>query len=733
MLYADFIGTNEEEITVSSEIESMVITSSVNEAATIPVSVPTTTMTMVICSTDSFFEGLDNTYKVKLRSDVVTERTLMLYFDVVEVTRLKRKGAVEVACSPISFEKVDDLYGYMTLPAESQMPWGMVQRMFGLQRVSIQGLLKDPVKVYAKSKEDLIMGLVWGRSGRYAPTRTPITDYNMWETESGVFVFKDERPVHGASDRTPMYRVKPEDIIDYSIEPAQQPITHIETRVQGKAKAKNTVLYSTENTTEQNALLAMIDPDDQIAAVYSMTYSDGQYINEKISWSDGAVTQIQPWLIGSRSYVFGVMPGYYLLQTSSTDVSLIKRETGSAVSTVKPQDISAMIGQTRITTKYVDFSDGRHYYMFFGSPVDKQDSGSAVAGFHVKPNLSIELIKLSYLSAGFHPTAYCGSCVVNDGGGEALVAAFSFSLYDNDRVGKIVIDEASKNNASFSMVALATGTKLGYISDVIADAKDGSVWLIHSDPTKQHKIMIEERTTSEASVFAQSTEADVAIWAYSRQTTSPSVLYTPILAAPGQLSVKYPYPWLMLKVSITSTQLAVMYGGDPIEWAGAEFIGDAQEVSVTLNHGVAGLSVSSSQTSGKEKGMFSIGVAPFMTSEAGEFGIRTDVDDGLSNPVSFSFKVGPVTQIKRGSVDKDLGHVEIEVTEFWAIDKSTADEKVCAADQLAIPALNSYIVFKLDPRDTALTLGRITGYKLLYEGQFTCKISAVIVQENFSW
>lgn len=734
MLYAKFTGTNGAELTVSTEIESIAITCRVNEAATIPVSVPTTTMTMLICSTDSFFEGLDNTYKVILSQDSVPSRSLMLYFDVVEVTRLKRKGTVEVACSPTSLGKVDDLYGYMTLPAESKVPWGKVQQMFGLEQVSIQGTLENPVQVYAASKEDLIMGMVWGRRGRYAPTRTPIMDYSMEKTASGVFIFKDVRPVLGASDGAPMYRVNPEDIIDYSIEPAQQTVTHIETRVQGKAKAKNTVLDFAQTMEEQEQMSVMIDTDDQIAAVPSRTYSDEQYTDEKISWSDGVVTQIQRQTTDDRAYILGVIPGYYLQQTSSTDVSLINRETGSAVSSVQLQYMSNVRNQYAVLTKYVDFSDGRHYYLFFDAPEDTTGSGSAVAGIHVKPNMSIAQIELSWSSAGFQPCSYSGSCVVKDGDGEALVAVFSSTAgYFPENVGKIVIDEGSKNNTSFSVVKLAAGSKVGFISDVIADTKDGHVWLMHEDPEFEKKILIERRTTTESSVVAQSTAVNVAMWAYSRQTTSPSVLNTPILAAKGDLNVKYPDPWLMLKLDSSSTQLDVMYAGDLVEWAGDVLSGDIQQVLVTLNHGVVALHIVPTGSTAEARRMYSIGVAPFTTYEAGELGIRTDVDSGLSNPVSFSFKVGPITQITRGSVDKDLGHVEIEVTKFFAIDKLTGSSKVCYPHSLAVPALNSYIVFKLDPRDTALTLGRIAGYKLLYDGQFTSKISAVIVQENFSW
>ena len=52
---------------------------------------------------------------------------------------------------------------------------------------------------------------------------------------------------------------------------------------------------------------------------------------------------------------------------------------------------------------------------------------------------------------------------------------------------------------------------------------------------------------------------------------------------------------------------------------------------------------------------------------------------------------------------------------------------------MAVMAMNSYLMFKLDPNDSKVSLAKVIGYSLDYEGAVTAKVSAIIVDDDFSW
>lgn len=704
-------GTTKE---FSSELVSMSFIESRGSNAELPLAVPKLSVELEFCSNDQFFDAVAPGDKVEV-AVYQQQNSNVIMLDVVSAPALLKKGEVRISCSEVAMMPVDDLYGSMVIPASDKVSWQGVKHMFGLDAVSMQNDIDTDIRVVATNKEDLVMALVWGSDHKQTIALAPfVTPSNMGSIGNGYAIFDDAYPEVEA--KAPLYKILPEQIIDYAAGSGVNEVTALLTRAEGKPAPENSIEFFTATDTVLNSRTICIFEDMNMGAVLVSTSFD----EERVIWSDGDSVTLPRYLEYTKAALMGITETAYLQATRSNVVELKDRQTGTTLSSVITDAYSFFSQCHRWVTRSIDFSDGRHYYVFAEGSHDPQYTGSARIGFHISPDM--QLSELTMIVRSVYPGYLAGTSIVADGDSEALVLAY----VGGTTMIKLVIDEQHKDMPGIVGTKLTLRTA-NIVQDIVAYSKTGDVYALQC---QAQTMSIDRVSASGAVAIASVPGVTSCAFCIKRTMYSDDISLVPIMAILPPYSYETFNRWAVGKIQGTS--VAWLFDGDPIAWAGADTLEQTQEAAVSIAHAFSEVVIHDTQ-SGSYKSVSSFGIAPLMTQQFGALSVLTNISKGLDNRADLGFKVGPVRGIVASEYDRPLYSVSIELSQFVSVSRGTGRSAVCSADDLDLPALNSFVMFKLSPEDQTWRLGKVSQIELMYSGQVILRLTISVVKENFSY
>ena len=315
-----------------------------NEGASFSASVPSLTATLLITPPefDAFVNNINRESDIFVYSD--DEGGLTLPLSVIESTPLSRKGTLEISCTGNFFTETNSIFGTLKVEADD---WEDTQAKFGLGMVE----LHEPNNEFTANvtkKEDIALAAAWSFNTRRNISCTPFTTGDNNFKNDGIGIFRNMK--EQANDvYAPVYRIYSEDIIDYDVEAAQPPVTHIQTTTLGKLAPNpqipetTVVKYSGKagSSDISTNVRSFYLEESQLAAIYMLSEqkdAQGQVVmaSQNITWSDGVQTTFDS---NDQIKVIGIFSTAFVDVLNNTQIRLIDRtNSNNIIATINVND-----------------------------------------------------------------------------------------------------------------------------------------------------------------------------------------------------------------------------------------------------------------------------------------------------------------------------------------------------------------------------------------------------------
>lgn len=738
-----------------------------NEGTSFSASVPTLNASLVITAVDDFLKAVNRYSYIEVTSDV--DDGLVLKLNVIECTPLERKGKTEISCTGNFFTQTNNIWGTLKIDANSD--WAVTRQDYGLDNVEYHGS-NPQFNVNVSKKEDIALGLAWSFPDRKNLSLTPFTtaDTNFKGQGIGIFnnVKGEEAEDETADTYAPVYQIKSDQIIDYDIQPAQPPVTHLITATLGKLQplpiipAIEMLKYSSANVATRVSAF-QIQAFDFSAVQVTQEDTSGNATSSALYWSDGIVTNLD-----SPTYkVVAVFSDVYVVYAQN-QLGAFNRSTGEQVQwnvsgtlhyAIDVTDADAQVilneaSQTRLRPATTTIFQGMQVAWMKraispGLAIVRNVSStgvvtlsfltvsnaSAVVGAdciaveYVDNPISEILVTKRYgtVSTVSVPVEEQDCVALYSLPGSALFAIRLYFYYDNPVTGPKIVSKLS-----LQIISLPIFSSTDIVLDFSATLSKKTVtgYAHNEEVTLSSTVLVLQGTTlyaytlqsnnTWASFYATFTNVLTAGWS----TTYANVgTFSTKIATQRQLLIVYASKkWeLYNSATVSATVIAspVQSGSVSqwIEYADFEF--------AFFRNILLGLEKFATNA---YRVYLQLSELPFATRGSGDVVLSNQISQGNYNPVTLAFKVGAVAQ---SDFDVDRGRVELSVSEFYVRNNTNKQWVLKDAQALNLPAVTSYCKVYLTPEDEAQgkkTLIKILAVRIRYTGKVELSITGMIVE-----
>nr|DAH56646.1 MAG TPA: hypothetical protein [Caudoviricetes sp.] len=756
--------------TYTEELVNLTYLVTNNEGAPLSASVPKLTASAKFITYDEFLAGVAKGDILEVWNPDATDG-LTLYLHVIEVSALERKGQVEISCTGDFLTDENEIVGHMKVPAS--VPENLKQ-LFNLD--VLDHYEENPeFDVTVKAKADLIMGLAWAYDTRRNVTLTPFTTRVKGHfNKSGVAMFPNVQEHISSHEYAPVYRVKAEDIIDYTISPAQPPVTHLNGATSPLAEGPNFALNPIEVPVGQvsgsiGSYTGCYNRAASFGAIVpgicheKTNYYAFQEREMKIYWTTGKVTEVTGIaLLGVTTKGYVLLRKYWA-NSAYYEVAYIGMDGAKIDSLLVEIEVfsDARCFQGKIIEELYlegDNGEGATVCYFPAANVfdtDEDDKGFTV-GVKIYDTGKLEMITVygsisSHVRNGRDGLAHlAGVSKVNFVGAYGPGAAavyytddyfYSWNLCSIQVTTGITphttVDdlpmiclEADDPEFCFSEQRLTPMTFLATNSVPTDEAPHyliGSMYFYEQDGGAL--VFIVRIGSGGKMEFCSLEQGDY----YQAIGVTPSgqvfagldSSYVLTFADPRFFSS--PATWGLWKIKLTETDYGPRASYTVVQ-SGlmSEYLGQAVDTDrSTLSPGLLVYQTGYQDTA---QILCLLGTVPFMQMKAGRALEGQKIADGAVNQLSLPFKIGMITQTDIVDVDEDLGRIEIEVASFYVRDNTTdLWEKVDVQD-LNVPAIGAYVRVWLDEESEHITM-KVLSYNLNYNGVVKLTLTGMIVPD----
>lgn len=720
MLKANIILPDDSQQTFSEEILEFNWTTRNNEGAGFTASIPILNASLKLCVVNTFTKSIVRGAKVIVYVD---GGDLQLTLTVIEVSNLDRKSICEISCTGDFFKASNNVWGTLTIPAAES--WAITQENYGLRMVEAHTPPPEAV-VSIRKKEDLALGLLWSYPERHNLSVTPFSTVDGKFSGNGVGIFKNTRPGQ-ADPHAPVYRIDADQIIDYQIEAAQPPVTHLRTASLGKLAptpqipAISVYKHDPESSIFTNMQAFYIE-ETQLSAVWTLSEdSDGNILTQTLNWSDGHTTIFPPNQYPEPLKIVGILQNAFVrfFSGSTPRIDIVDRRTLVIIAQVNtgPTEDLAMVtpfGRHIAAKTNLIMSAQGHPLQILWLKTNTDGGGFALTAY--KGNYKI-IASPDDFTEQYVFIESCKTTCPSDG--SLCVAAYYANgtqqlmpyiyINNNDEVdtGVFIYPPAATELPQHSMPMDILVEKLPYTTN------PGQVYVLWLSPIGVATVT--KLKPSETEVYAQwqyaLLETPVAgKWLIAPDTVSPKYFETEMLWTGGAR-------WEIVK-PLDQDTAAILQRGNILEWAGTNkfyFIMSRSIYATAIYKGNNYWEV-----------YLQIDANPFASRTTGEPAISHKIADGPTNVIDLPFKVGALNQLDGSSWDEDRGRIELQISKFYVRHGGETNFVLKDIAALNVIATSSYVEVFLDPRDAQPVTVKVTGFSINYDGAITAKLSGLI-------
>lgn len=694
------------------------------DATSFSASFPQVVATLKILSTDDFFSQVTRGASIQVASD---QPGLVITLSVIETTVFKTKGYVEIGCTADFFEQSNDLWGTIEVPEDS---WFNTTSKYDLQLVQIDEARNDAFVAHVFDKTDLVLATAWSYPNVKAISPTPFTAPSGSFNTNGVGLFTPQRPGEILSPTAPVYLVYPEDIIDYNIEPAQPPITHLSGMSIGQPQMTPSVApipVSTIGTRldMSTVVRSFLIKEKGLGATIVVNYGSTS-ARKIIVWSDGVETIIE----GAIEDIIGITPMGYIRVVDSIQVQLVDRNTLEVLSSYNTgYDLASLYSVSEkhplITSHYVKGAPGYTVVWFEKSLRLNTTTSIGFVGLVIRDDTNeMRGMFVSSSSAFQGDMFYAGSVkayysVTNPA--PCVVALF----YRTETVGAqqrvtlaVAYTMLSSSGAMPYPNILTTTNYTVQVHDftsnfVIASSSSRARYIVSVRDSTQVSGRIYSYNGVSSSITGSLPAADK----YYYVTPSEPSAYdaAAVLLISGD-------SWMLMASIPVSQQMRLLQEGSLRDW-----VGDLSDVELDYRPGMSALLYKATSQTGVV--YMQMAPVPFLSRTPSRQLTPQQIADGPQNVMTLNFKAGMIPQVDSMDWDVDKGRIEVDLAAFrYRSSTSPIDFTEVSVQTLPIMALGAYVAIILDPNDEVSTLVKVTGYTLTYNGKVKARLSGIIVE-----
>lgn len=703
-----------------------------NEDSQFEASAPNVSAKVTLAVIDSFLESL-------VRGDIVSVSDLAsdpdegvtgmaLKLKVVDVTEQKRRGLTFVSMASF-FENVDVIErGVRTV---DEATWADMKSRYALDNVEYHGDVV-PFQVAHLKKEDIPVALAWSRSKRLEISNTPFASPNAADfAAGGIGLFEPTQTADGTR-YSPLYRVRPEQIIDYGISTPQPPMTHLRTPGVGGLHA-----YPDLTATAKKLLIGYPDTqvftiqgvDDEIfdaATVQVERDANNAVVSKSLKWLDGTVREISS---PQSNYVVGIMTDLFVVFSTSTGAMRVRSKAdGSLVRTITASTSRYKLlldaGNNVVLANGITISrinDGDLEEMMFFPTVDRSSSSyDYPIGLHRIDRF------LSTMDVVKSPTAYgeLFSGYLSQGvayGIRYVPGTSPFDVY----VTAVAMTSASVTTASMTVPDTHTaGGKTYYVVPVDFNALSGSGRRIvcrgnTASPVEFETVIMFAPTGSQA-CSPEAYRPDTMPVCFMKHSSQVKVLMVDAIL---QDSVYKHEKWVIIKYE--SGTYAVDEYADFSEWVSTV---NGQSVDGFVHAG-AGTLLTFTQDSFMTMEFFVL-KNPFVTRGPSDPMYYLQIAKGETNFCDIGSKLGPVLRGASVGLKVEAGRIWIDIAGFDNCVGNDTWEKL-KIGLMCVPAVGAYMKVYLSKEEEAADEPlwvKVTGVTIRYAGLLKMTLEGIIVE-----
>ena len=708
-----------------------------NEGTSFSASVPSLSAAITICKVDGFLKGLDRKAKIVVTSDVAGGLELPL--SIIEVSSLKKRGTTEISCTGNFFTQTNNIWGTLKIPAAQ---WADTQAAYGLEMVESHEANGD-ITMNVEKKEDIALAVAWSFNTRRNVSITPFTSGRAGAFENdGIGLFKNVKETDTVDDYAPVYRVRAADIVEYNIEAAQPPVTHIQTTTLGKLGP--TPQIPAISVAKYSGNPGSIDIDDnvrsfyieelQIGAIYSAQEDTaGTIVAQQLTWSDGFSNT---WASSQRRKILGIFrDGYAEIDpTDNTRIAICDRETGTVTQTLAiGTDVSALWENTNSqlsarVTNVITIGDDTYSVLWF----KKAMTNGANAMYGIASS-GLRNNRIMFEQTSLYGGYFVGSCKMKGADDELVLQAVFYTSGQTVARRSVSLNGAILSS-SIVLPAIASLPDFDYSGQVQAGAviepldfigvkqvpgtSTLSYTLWKATSASDTQVVCDWFTSSTAGIkFVRDATSQVH-WVVDKGAVAPVYGNTPMLFEDLEGA------WTLEKdtnTSSTATTFTVLQQGSVKEWAGE---------SLLFSRLYRGAFVGVIYRGDSYWDVYlQMSAVPYISRQRGDLSVSQMIAEGNTNIVQLPFKVGALQQADALTWDKDLGRIELTISKFEVRNNLTQQWVEKDIQALNIMAMSAYAKVWLDPEDADdIVTVKVTGFSLDYEGQLIAKLSGIVVE-----
>lgn len=672
--------------------------------------------TLVLSSTDSFFSTLTRRDLGVMQNADAEDK---LYMRVVDTTILKRKATVTIVFSAYFYDEPQQR-GVVTIPQYAT--WSEFQQAQGLDFVEAHSLPQQ-FQCYEQKRRDIAMAAVWSYSTRRDVSLTPFvspvaTNYNA----EGFGIF---RAIKSASERAlyadaPLYRVRARQIVDYEVQSAQPPVTHIETLRAGNYAAMPDLLSTSysEGYAEQVYVVVGLD----LSAVYQF---ESGYTSQQLVWSDGVVSVIP--LTDKKAEVLGIFSNAYVYrEVDGTTAHIVERSTGTLL-----QDIPNVAG---VTSRGTTLLRGALQILFIGTP---NVAGTTTVGIIVARTVS------GTTSYSAYQTANAGYAFM-----DAYMTGISSFSAAYTSLGQVQFGEGSWTGArwnGFVSSTVSCSTSYGAYNVFplfrLPNATDlRVVWYAYRNSGSDLQDVATlittgwDASTSDPILYSgyYPLKFDVDITEYvSGLLDADMILLRGTVSAGNFVAqdwVVCSYSARVADVPPHSLNTTPKASGSYSEWSSQYAQVEADSSWFIGNVYVASYARSANSVSV----LIQSGSNPFLTRTVSPSTYRRKVLSGETNVATFEFKVGPLVQTDISEWEEERGRIMLTVVGFDSLASDNDTWQEVSAQTLGVPAVGSFMQVSLPDTSSGQPdklLVKVVSVSIEYAGLVVLRIGGIEVKE----
>lgn len=736
----------------TEEIETFAWDARNNEATGFSASVPNLTATVTLGIADSFLSKVCAGDLLQITSDIDDGLVLPLY--VLEATTLYRKGKTEISCAGNFFEQTNNIFGTLTLAADD---WATTQEKYGLEKVEMHEPNRGVI-INVDKKEDIALGVAWGFDTRRNISLTPFSTADGTFADDGIGIFENTKnPL--PEQYAPLYKIKAEDIVSYEVEAASPPVTHIQTTSLGDLGP--TPQIPTIAVPKYSGALGSQDIDDNVkayfieetglAAIYTaMENQEGEVVSQSLTWTDG-FTNI--WTTGERKRIIGIFENRYALITGTSEVSIVNRETELVENTFNVDTTALYQSPTNDPVAVLrPFKTNK----LFATPEFPNMAELEILWFRQattseQPQIGI-VYSEAYTGGGMILTAesepgdmlFAESCKIRSTASDLAYGVKALfwvpstspkcivvSIFQGEQQGDLRTQQYSRFLSTQNLVQPGQSVVSIKPLDIIACEPDPTPET--PDYTLWGAVLQQGNETLTLSVAYEVDDIthDIKVyWAYPGTASAKWLLEgTEIGVKYGDAPLLLTAPngaWALITIVVYPLQLGItiLQQGNMLDWAGEDtllyYLGHGTFIGM-IYKGSAYWDV-----------FLQTGVMPLLSRKRGEATLSQKIAEGNTNTLLLDFKVGALQQKDKLTWDSAAGRITVELTKFFVKNNVTGEWIEKDIQAINILATTSYVQIYLTPddqEDDVVTLVKVLGYSLSYNGLVRASLTGIIVAQ----